>query len=190
LSGGAEAASGATLALNGGGPITITRRVYAPPPPPPKPTVAQLTQLQRIRAALAPEINAGSISVPDPTGPNWIVINVGSLLLFNSGEATVIDKFAPLADRIRAMLERETGTIGIIGHTDNTALSPANAFKSNFDLSVARAKSVAAVLRIGFSKPERFKVEGKGADEPIADNKTEVGRRQNRRVEILVQRTD
>ena len=190
LGGGAEVASAAELALNPATPISIVRKAPTPPPPPPAPTPAQLTQLQRIRAALAPEIKQGTISVPDPTGPNWIVINVGSLLLFKSGQATVIDQFAPLADRIRTMLERETGTIGLIGHTDNTALGATDTFKSNFDLSVARAKNVAAILQQGFTGPQRFKVQGKGPDMPIADNKTEAGRRQNRRVEILVQRTD
>ncbi|MCW6506725.1 type IVB secretion system protein IcmH/DotU [Lichenifustis flavocetrariae] len=190
LSGGAEAASAATLALNPATPITLARKTFVPPPPPPVPTVTQLTQLQRIRAALAPEIKAGTISVPDPTGPNWIVINVGSLLLFKPGQAAVISQFMPLADRIRTMLEQEIGTIGVIGHTDNTALGPTDAFKSNYDLSVARAKNVVAILKDGFPIPSRFKLEGKGADMPIADNKTEAGRRQNRRVEILVQRTD
>ena len=190
LSGGAEAASAATLALNPATPITIARRVYAPPPPAPAPTPTQLTQLQRIRAALAPEISAGTISVPNPTSTKWIVINVGSLLLFKPGQAAVIDKFAPLADRIRTMLERETGAIGIIGHTDSTPLGPTDAFKSNFDLSVARAKTVVGILQASFPNPDRFKMEGKGSDEPIADNKTEVGRRQNRRVEVLVERTD
>lgn len=190
LSGGAEAAAGDMLALNPRTPITIARKAPAPPPPPPKATPRQITQLERIRTALAPEITAGSITVPNPTGPYWIVINVGDALLFNSGQATLIPKFASLADRIRAMLEHETGVIGIVGHTDSTALSPASPFKSNFDLSMARAKNVADMLRFGFSRPASFRVDGKGPDEPIADNKTDAGRRQNRRVEILVQRTD
>ena len=95
-----------------------------------------------------------------------------------------------MAERIRTMLEAEVGTIGIIGHTDTTALGPTDVFKSNYDLSVARAKNVTAILQMGFPQPGRFKVQGKGADVPLADNKTEAGRRQNRRVEILVQRTD
>lgn len=190
LSGGAEVASAATLALNATTPITIARKVYAPPAPLPAPTPTQLTQLERIRAALSPEIAAGTISVPNPTSTKWIVINVGSLLLFKPGQAAVIDKFAPLADRIRTMLERETGAIGVIGHTDSTPLGPTDAFKSNFDLSVARAKTVVGFLQTNFPHPDRFKLEGKGSDDPIADNKTEAGRRQNRRVEILVERTD
>ena len=190
LSGGAEIAAAATLDLNGSGPLTIARRTFAPPPPAPAPTPAQLTQLQRIRQALAPEISAGTISVPDPTGPKWIVINVGSTLLFDSGEATIAGRFKPLAERIRAMLERETGTIDVVGHTDNTPLTPTSPFRSNFDLSVARAKNAVAVLSSGFSRPDRFRTEGKGPDEPVAENKTEAGRRQNRRVEILVQRTE
>ena len=190
LSGGAEAASAQTLALVPQTRIEIARKVYAPPPPPPRPTPAQLTQLQRIRKALAPEIKAGTISVPDPTGPNWIVINVGSVLLFKSGEATVIPQFEPLADRVRAMLEKETGIVKVIGHTDATRISPTSPFKSNFDLSLARAKNVAKILERGFSRSDSFRVDGKGPDAPIASNKTEDGRRQNRRVELLVQRTD
>jgi type VI secretion system protein ImpK len=192
LGGGSEASAETMLALHPRTPVTLTRVVYSPPPPPPPPTITQLTQLQRIRKALAPEIAAGSVSVPDPTGPYWIVINVGDKLLFASGQATVIDEFKPLAVRMVEMLEKETGTIKIVGHTDNQPLAPSNPFKSNFDLSVARAKNVANELK-GVSRPERFVVEGKGADEPVdpaRDDKTPEDQRKNRRVEVLVQRTD
>ena len=190
LSGGAEIAADSALNLFSRAPVAIARAVYAPPPPPAPPTPAQLTQLQRIRAALAPEIAAASIAVPDPTGPYWIVIDVGDRLLFASGEATVLASFKPIAVRMTAMLEKEFGTIKIVGHTDNQPLGRLSPFKSNNDLSAARATNVANVLKVGLSHPERFKIEGKGPDEPIANNATEAGRAKNRRVEVLVQRTD
>jgi len=190
LSGGAEIAADSNLSLLSRAPISITRAVLAPPPPPAPPTPTQLTQLQRIRSTLAPEITAGTIAVPDPTGPYWIVIDVGDRLLFASGEATVLASFRPIAARMTAMLEKEFGTIKIVGHTDNQPLGRLSPFKSNIDLSVARATNVANLLKVGLSRPERFKIEGKGSDEPIANNATETGRAKNRRVEVLVQRTD
>jgi type VI secretion system protein ImpK len=190
LSGGAELASDSALNLFSHAPISMARAVFAPPPPPPAPTPTQLTQLQRIRTALAPEISAGTIAVPDPTGPYWIVIDVGDRLLFASGEATVLPSFKPLAARMTAMLEKEFGTIKVVGHTDNQPLGRFSPFKSNYDLSVARATNVTNILKIGLSHPERLKVEGKGADESLGSNSTEQGRAKNRRVEVLVQRTD
>lgn len=189
LTGGAEAAASNVLALNPPQQITIARKSFAPPPPPPAPTPTQVSQIARIRTALAPEINAGEVSVPEP-GPDWVTINVGNLVLFRSGQADVIEKFKPIAEKLRFVLDRETGQVKVIGHTDNQALSATNRFKSNYDLSVARATNVTAILKNGISDPTRFKVEGKGPDQPIADNKTDAGRAQNRRVEILVQRKD
>ena len=189
LTGGAEAAASDVLALNPPQQITIARKVFAPPPPPPPPTQAQASQLDRIRTALAPEIRAGEVSVPEP-GPDWVTINVGNLVLFRSGQADVIDRFKPIADKLRSVLANEAGQVKVIGHTDNQPLSTTNRFKSNYDLSVARATNVTAILKQGSSDPSRFKVEGKGPDQPIADNKTDAGRAQNRRVEILVQRKD
>jgi len=74
----------------------------------------------------------------------------------------------------------------VIGHTDNVKPKVSSAFKSNFDLSVARAKSVEAVIGKSLTDPTRIQVEGKGDLEPIGDNKTADGRAQNRRVEIMI----
>ncbi len=59
-------------------------------------------------------------------------------------------------------------------------------FKSNYDLSVERAKSVQKLIAAGLSEPSRTVVEGKGEDDPIAPNKTAEGRALNRRVEIMI----
>jgi type VI secretion system protein ImpK len=165
----------------------LQRRLPAPPPKI-TPSEQQLTQVQRIRAALAPEIAAGAVTV-DPDG-EWIAIRVGNLILFKSGEATVMPDFLPVAQRIGQMLEHEVGPLEIVGHTDNVPLGRTNRFKSNFQLSVERAKAVAALIAPLLSKPDRIKVEGKGADEPIASNATAAGRAKNRRVEILVTKAE
>ena len=182
-----EAVAAEISELNSRDKVNLQRRLPAPPPPPVV-TPAQLTQLQRIRAALAPEIAAGSVTV-DPAG-KWIAIRVGNLILFNSGQAAVLPQFNPVADRIAQIVEKEVGPLQIVGHTDNQPLTPLNPFKNNQQLSLERAKSVAALIQPKLSDQSRLVLDGKGPDEPIADNKTSDGRSRNRRVEVLVTRVD
>lgn len=70
--------------------------------------------------------------------------------------------------------------IVIIGHTDDIG-SPA----SNQVLSEARARNVAEVFRRNGVSAARIYYQGAAASFPIADNRTAVGRAQNRRVEII-----
>jgi len=172
------------------GKISIERKVVVPPLPPlPPPEPDRPTQLQRIRAALAPEIAAGQASA-DQTA-NRIIIRVGNIILFDSGSATVLQQFKPVAARVAAALDKEPGYIQVIGHTDNTPINGTNVrFPSNFQLSIERAKNVAALLKPGLAKPDRLQTDGKGETAPIADNKTPEGRARNRRVEILIPREE
>lgn len=79
--------------------------------------------------------------------------------------------------------------ITVTGHTDSNAILGAGTvkFKDNYDLSRARAETVgryiAAALKLS---PDQMTILGKGPDEPVASNKTEKGRAQNRRVEMVV----
>ncbi|MCC2688430.1 MAG: hypothetical protein K0S21_1233 [Rhizobiaceae bacterium] len=172
------------IALHPGDQITIERAAFQPYAAP----ANDSTQLERIRAALAPEIAAGGVAV-EPLGEQ-IVVRVDNLILFASGKADVKKEFIPVARRIAEALEPEPGPINVIGHTDNVKPRASGPFKSNFDLSVARAKSVEAVIREALSDPTRLVVEGRGEDEPIADNKTAQGRALNRRVEIMIPREE
>lgn len=70
--------------------------------------------------------------------------------------------------------------IKIIGHTDNIGSA-----RYNMQLSKERAKSVFTYLYSKGIPIYRMSYEGKGFDEPIADNETELGRQINRRVEVI-----
>lgn len=147
-----------------------------------------MTQLERIRAALASEIEAGGLDVV--AKGDFIVVEINNLLLFDSGRADVKKNFGPIADRIAAALEPEPGPIRVTGHTDNVKPKKNSSFKSNYDLSVARAKSVASVMEPKISDVSRFSVEGRGEDDPVADNKTAEGRAKNRRVDLMIPREE
>ncbi len=185
LSGQAEALALQMAAVHPVGEMTIARETAVAPPPAPKPRAS--TQLERIRSALADEIIAGKVSA-DQTATS-IVVRIGSLVLFPSGGAKANDSFAPIAKKIAASLDKEPGDIRIDGFTDGDPIKTV-AFPSNFELSQARAKSVAAMLKPNLAKPDRVTATGKGADNPIAPNDTEANKSKNRRVEISIPRAD
>jgi type VI secretion system protein ImpK len=188
LSGRVENAAEVALALHPGDPIELKRVVIAPPPPPPPPPPPdRITQLQRIRNALALEKTACAMTA-DQTA-SFIVIRVCDLILFAPGQATVLDAFKPIATRVAATLDKEPRHIKVVGHTDNTPIRTVR-FPSNFELSVERAKAVAALLKQGLADPDRVDIEGKGPDAPIASNATPEGRAKNRRVEIFIERSE
>ncbi|MGB7054453.1 MAG: OmpA family protein [bacterium] len=76
--------------------------------------------------------------------------------------------------------------INISGHTDNTG-SPS----ANLALSKERANQVKDYLTDNFDiAGDRIITQGLGSKDPIASNKTEDGRSENRRVEIVVRQPD
>jgi len=181
-----DATAGELLAVNPSTPIAIERASVAPLAEPVKvtPPPATTTQIDRIRSALAKEVEAGGLTVG--TKGDFIVVEINNLLLFQSGRADAKPEFQPIAADIAAALEPERGPIRIVGHTDNVKPRKSSPFKSNFDLSVARAKAVETMMAPKFSDPSRLTVDGKGEDEPIADNATAEGRARNRRVDVMI----
>jgi type VI secretion system protein ImpK len=172
-------------------PVPVAAVIIPPPPPPrttePPPPPPPLTQLQRIQAALAAEIAAKkAVAIENSSS---IIIRVTDLVAFPSGSAAVLDSFKPLGLKIAATLDKEPGDIHVTGHTDNVAIFTVR-FPSNYELSVERARSVAAVLKPGIADPSRLKIEGKADTQSIQPNTTEEGRAQNRRVEISIPREE
>ncbi len=185
LSGQAEALAIKMAQVHPDTEIAIARETAVKPPP--DPVAKASTQLERIRAALADEILAGKVSA-DQTATS-IIIRIGSVVLFPSGGAKANDSFAPIARKIALSLDKEPGAIRVDGYTDSDPIKTV-AFPSNFELSEARAKSVAALLKGDLAHPERLTVAGKGTDNPVAPNDTEANKSKNRRVEISIPRAD
>ena len=75
--------------------------------------------------------------------------------------------------------------IGIEGHTDNQPIAKSG-WKDNWELSLARARSVLTTLVAHGVAPNRIAATGYGEYRPISSNDTAKGRAKNRRVEIVV----
>ena len=117
-----------------------------------------------------------------------LVITVVGDLLFDSGKAKIRPEAYPLLDKVSAVLKDNMRqfNIGIEGHTDNVPIKRSG-WKSNWELSTARALSVLHYLAQdqGIS-PERLSAIGYGEYRPVASNDSKSGRKQNRRVEIVI----
>ena len=135
---------------------------------------------------LAPNITAGTLSV-EPSADK-IIIRIVEQDLFKPGKTAIIETVKPLMSFIALALDDEAA-VKVVGHSDNTPIANAR-FSSNFELSLERANVVGALLKQALSHPERVIAEGKGADAPIASNDTAEGRARNRRVEIVVPRSE
>jgi outer membrane protein OmpA-like peptidoglycan-associated protein len=104
----------------------------------------------------------------------------GDQLQFASGTATLPEAELPSLDRIAELLKAQPAlTIRIEGHTDSSGSA-----ETNQALSLARAQAVMEALIERGVPASRVSAEGLGAARPIADNATEQGRRENRRVEV------
>lgn len=185
LSGGSEVLAGDMQTLHPTGEVVIARPDFTPMS---KADVGpvDMTQLERIRAALSDDIAAKRLSA-DIDG-DYIEVKLLNTVLFASGRAEVKKSANEVIERIAAVLDKEPNEIRIIGHTDNVKLKSKIRFKSNHDLSVKRAQAVADIFVPSISDKKRVTVDGRGPDDPVASNKTAAGRAANRRVEIMLLR--
>lgn len=107
--------------------------------------------------------------------------HVALYINFDTGKATIRPESKPIIDQIVQMMNANPDLkLSVEGHTDNVG-DP----KSNQTLSENRAKAVATELVAQGIDTNRLSTVGHGQDMPIADNKTEEGRAQNRRVELV-----
>jgi type VI secretion system protein ImpK len=141
-------------------------------------------QAARLRTALAPDTQVKVLE-----DPQTITVRIPGAGLFASGSAALRPDFAPLLARIADALNDQPGTIQVIGHTDNQPIHTLR-FPSNYDLSLARARSVGAMIQAHLRQPNRVQEEGRGDTQPIASNATPEGRQQNRRIDLLISKTN
>jgi outer membrane protein OmpA-like peptidoglycan-associated protein len=112
-----------------------------------------------------------------------LVLTLGDVL-FESGQAKLTaDAMRQLYPLVTLLKEHPRREIFIEGYTDSSG-----AGSYNLPLSQDRAEAVRDFLVSTGIKPERITARGYGEANPVASNTNETGRRENRRVEIVVTR--
>lgn len=139
---------------------------------------------EEIKDFMVQEIDKNMVSIE--TDVTRVVIRIHENGSFSSGSAAFNPDFLPIMDKITAVVNGSTGTVTVAGHTDNIPIK-AGLYRSNWELSAARAVSVAEALLIDRTIDEnRLIIEGHADTVPLTDNDTPEGRAQNRRVEIIL----
>lgn len=115
-----------------------------------------------------------------------IRINISAPILFKSGKADLEQNAIEILNALGKVLSGMDNQVIVEGHTDNIPIKSGD-YLTNWELSAARANSVADYLSQKFSIPHKRLVSAAyGEYKPIASNDTAEGRGKNRRIEILV----
>ena len=148
---------------------------------------AQSQTYQLLNAQLQKEIQADQVRIKELQGQ--LTVTMVDEILFASGSAE-------MHAQGRATLEKIVGTlqgvpdkrINVRGYTDNEPIGPAlrARYPSNWELSTARSSDVVRFLQAKGIDPKRLEASGFAEYQPVAPNTTPAGRKENRRIEIVL----
>lgn len=110
-------------------------------------------------------------------------------VLFDSGKADLKNSAIEILNMVSQLLMENERYIRIEGHTDNVPINTSK-FPSNWELSAQRSSNVLHFLEQtkGINR-NRLSVSGYADTKPIDTNDTQVGRQNNRRVDIIILRS-
>ncbi|MEW4983264.1 MAG: MotB family protein [Cycloclasticus sp.] len=139
---------------------------------------------EEVKEFMVEEIEQNMVSVE--TDLARVIIRIHENGSFPSGSAEFNPDFLPIMDKITAVVNGSVGTVTVAGHTDNIPIK-AGLYRSNWELSAARAVTVAqTLLNDGTVDETRMVIEGHADTVPLTDNETPENRAMNRRVEIIL----
>jgi chemotaxis protein MotB len=142
----------------------------------------------KIESSLQEQIEAQEVKIEEIEGKlkvtfvDKILFDTGKVEIGKRGQAALLD----LADTLR---ENKNQKIVVEGHTDDVPIGLAlmDKYPTNWELSAARALGVVRFLQEkGWLEPERLSAVAYSYYKPLASNDTAKGRRQNRRIEIVL----
>jgi chemotaxis protein MotB len=148
-------------------------------------TEKRLEAFRALTASFQKMIESGKLQVTMRHGR--MIVKLPAEILFASGSADISKRgqaaLAEVAGILKQMPERR---FMIAGHTDNVPVVPPSPFTNNLQLSTARAETVTEQLIVAGMNPAHLSAAGYSEYEPARENATEAGRRENRRIEIVL----
>ena len=140
--------------------------------------------LERVKAAVKLELIKGEIQIESLK--DRVILRFKDELMFPKGSAELTPQAKAVLLKLGEVLALFDGEIIVAGHTDNLPIHSPK-FRSNWDLSAARAVSVVDfLLAHKFVLPRQMAAVGYGPSRPLYPNDTEEHRAANRRVEIIL----
>jgi len=129
-------------------------------------------------------ISSGKLKVSVRKGR--MIVQMSDKILFDPGKAKLKKEGSEALLEVTVVLagiaERQ---FQVAGHTDNIPIKTRR-FKSNWELSTARAVNVVKFMAKNGMDPSRLSAAGYGPFDPVGDNSKDEGRQLNRRIEITL----
>ena len=183
----------ATRADRTAGTGGVPARVALPVPPPTPggarrdANAAEALSVRDVQARLGRrlerQIRDGSVDLEvDPRG---LVISIREAGSFATGSAELSPVAQALLGDVAATLAEVGNLVRVEGHTDDVPIHTER-YRSNWELSTARATTVVAYLIERSLPPERLSAAGYGEFHPRVANDSDAGRARNRRTDLVV----
>jgi chemotaxis protein MotB len=148
---------------------------------------SQSRTYQALSAQLQKEVQADQVRINELQGQ--LTVTLIDEIVFSSGSAQMNAKGRETLEKIVGTLQSVTDKrIVVRGFTDNEPIGYElrQRYPSNWELSTARASDVVRFLQAKGIDPTRLEASGFAEYQPVAPNNTAAGRKENRRIEIVL----
>jgi chemotaxis protein MotB len=145
------------------------------------------TQSEEVAGQLTSMLSSQNLGnqVSVQTNIEGVLISLSERLVFKNDQTELSPETMQVLNTIVEMMRPISNSVRLVGHTNNTP--PTNPlYPTNWELSLARATSVAKYLINSGIAPERLIVSGQGEYAPVFPNDTEQHKEMNARVEIII----
>jgi len=145
---------------------------------------ARASQFRKLVSQFKQLTDAGKLQVE--LRENRMIVRLGDQILFDPGKTELKkegeDALRQVTDVLKAIPNRN---FQVAGHTDNIPIK-SKRFRSNWDLSTARAVEVVNFMIASGMEPKRLSAAGYADQSPVAGNDTSENKAKNRRIEITL----
>jgi chemotaxis protein MotB len=145
---------------------------------------ARAAQFRKLVAQFKSLTDAGKLQVE--LRDNRMIVRLGDQILFDPGKTELKKEGQDALRQVTTVLKDiPNRNFQVAGHTDNIPIKSAK-FRSNWDLSTARAVEVVNFMIGSGMEPKRLSAAGYADQSPVAANDTPVNKAKNRRIEITL----
>ena len=145
---------------------------------------ARAAQFRKLVTQFKTLTDAGKLQVE--IRENRMIVRLGDKILFDPGKTDLKPEGKEALTQVTAVLKSLANrNFQVAGHTDNIPIKSAK-FRSNWDLSTARAVEVTNFMITAGMEPKRLSAAGYAAESLVAPNDTAENKAKNRRIEITL----
>jgi len=138
---------------------------------------------KNLSQVMAPLVTNGQVSVSQTS--RGVVLEINASTLFSQGDAELNNASVAILSEVANILTSGDQAVEVEGYTDDTPIKTPR-YPSNWELSSARASSVARLFIEHGVEAGRLTVVGSAANHPVAPNSTPEGRARNRRMTVTL----